>query len=445
VVLPSEREHPVVQQYAGKPAVRFVFGDLTDYPFVESCVRGVDYVLHTAAVVSPFADDHPELAHRVNVGAARNIVRAVRQQSDPDAIGVVMVGSVAETGDRNPPHHWGRVGDPVRVAQFDEYGQTKVIAERLLVDSGLSRWAWLRQTGIFYPDLLQIRDPIITHTPLGGVMEWVSVDDAARLMVNICEDGVPAQFWGGIYNVGGGEPWRLTNWQLQTALADALGVRDVRRWYERNWFATRNFHGHWYTDSDRLEQLVPFREDSFTRALNAAARSARGNVRWAGRVPPWIVKRFVIAPLTRKARGTMAFIRDNDIDKIRAYFGSKEEWERVGGWDTFVPPEPDRTPHYLEHGYDESKQPESWTAMDLRDAADFRGGQLVSAHVNRGDISTQLRWRCALHHEFPASPRLILIGGHWCPACVRDSAGYGRQARANRFLAQVQPPTDEYA
>ncbi len=26
-------------------------------------------------------------------------------------------------------------------------------------------------------------------------------------------------------------------------------------------------------------------------------------------------------------------------------------------------------------------------------------------------------------------------GTHWCPVCVRDPAGYGRQARRNRYLA----------
>src|SRR5581483_3216982 len=156
------------------PNLEVVHGDLTDYATVEACVRGADYVLHVGAVVSPYADDHPALAHKVNVGSARNIINAVRAQPDPAATAVVMVGSVAETGDRNPPVHWGRVGDPLQVSRYDEYGQTKVIAEKLLVDSGLPTWAWLRQTGILHPGMLQIRDPIMTHAPFAGVLEWIS-------------------------------------------------------------------------------------------------------------------------------------------------------------------------------------------------------------------------------------------------------------------------------
>ncbi|KAA9159314.1 NAD(P)H-binding protein [Amycolatopsis acidicola] len=438
LVLPTPGDQAAMAEFSGMDTLEVVTGDLTDYATVERCVRGSDFVVHVGAVVSPFADDHPELTHRVNVGSARNIVRAVRAQPDPAAIGVVGIGSVAETGDRNPPHHWGRVGDPLRVSRFDEYGQSKIVAEREVVDSGLPKWAWLRQTGIFHPGVLEIRDPIMTHTPLGGVMEWVSVEDAARLLVNICEPGVPGEFWGGIYNIGGGESWRITNWDLHAGFAAAVGVRDVRRWFERNWFATRNFHGQWYTDSDLLEKLVPFRQDTFEGALARAVENGPAALRLAGKVPAWVVKNLVLKRLAARPRGTMRFLRDNDEEKIAAYFGSRAEWEAIGDWPTFEVPAPDRTPRYLDHGYDETKDPADWTREDYRQAADFRGGTLLSEDVARGAIGTPLRWRCASGHEFDGSPRLVLTAGHWCPECVRDPASYPAQAERNAFLAQLE-------
>ncbi|HVV14680.1 NAD-dependent epimerase/dehydratase family protein [Amycolatopsis sp.] len=438
LVLPTPGDRAAMAEFSGMGNLEVAYGDLTDYADVQRCVRGADFVLHVGAVVSPFADDHPELTHRVNVGSARNIIRAVRAQPDPAATGVVMIGSVAETGDRNPPHHWGRVGDPLRVSRFDEYGQSKIVAERALVDSGLPKWAWLRQTGIFHPGVLEIRDPIMTHTPFAGVMEWVSVEDAARLLVNICEPGVPAEFWGGVYNIGGGESWRLTNWDLLASFAGAVGVRDVRRWYDRNWFATRNFHGQWYTDSDLLEKLVPFREDTFEAALARAVANAPVSLRQAGKVPAWVVKHLVLKPLSRRPRGTMRFIRDNDEDKIAAYFGSRAEWEAIGDWSTFEVPAPDRNPRLLDHGYDESKDPADWSEVDYRQAAAFRGGALLTEDVPPGEVATPLRWRCAFGHEFDGSPRLVLTAGHWCPDCVRDPASYRAQAGRNRFLAQLE-------
>ncbi|TXN29500.1 NAD-dependent epimerase/dehydratase family protein [Lacisediminihabitans profunda] len=436
----TPRDDAVLLEFHDMDTLTVIRGDLLDDAVVESCVSRVDLVLHVGGVVSPAADEHPDLARAVNIGSMRTIIRAVAAQPEPGRIGVVGIGSVAETGDRNPPHHWGRIGDPVRASQFDEYAQTKIIAERELVDSGLPKWAWLRQTGIFHPGVLQIRDPIMTHPPFAGVMEWVSAEDSARLLANLCEAHVPVEFWGGIYNVGGGEGWRLTNWQFQTALASAMGVRDVRRWYDRNWFALKNFHGQWYTDSDRLHELVPFRRDTFDEAMARAIAAAPRSVRSAGRVPGWIVKHLVVEPLTRRPRGTMAAVRSADEKVIDAFFGSRAAWEAIGDWATFVEPAPDRTPSFLDHGYDETKDPASWARADYLEAAAFRGGRLLTADVTPGDVATPLDWTCAFGHEFAASPRLVLTAGHWCPVCVRDPAGYARQAERNPFLAQVEGP-----
>lgn len=437
--LPGERDKEILEAFRDMENLEVIWGDLTDYATVAAAVAKVDMVLHVGGIVSPAADDRPELARKVNIGSIENIVAAVKALPDPGAVAVVGIGSIAETGNRNPPHHWGRVGDPLRVSRFDEYGQTKIVAEKVLVDSGLPKWAWLRQTGIFHPGMLEIRDPIMTHSPFGGVMEWASAEDSARLLANLASQEPPAEFWGGIYNIGGGEGWRLTNWQLQTAIGAAMGVKDIRKWYDRDWFALKNFHGQWYSDSDRLQELVPFREDSFEDAMRRAIAAAPASVRNAGKVPAFIVKNFVMKPLTLKQRGTMAAVRDDNADEIAAYFGSREAWEAIGDWSSFTVPAPSRVPSHLDHGYDEDKAPAHWTAADYTDAAVFRGGRLLTADPAPGDVATPLEWSCALGHTFDGSPRLILAAGHWCPICVRDTAGYPEQAEHNRFLAQLEP------
>ncbi len=438
LVLGTAADRRVLAEFHDMPNLVIRTGDLTRLDDVGRAVADVDTILHVGAVVSPVADRHPDLAHRVNIGSMRNIIQAVRALPDPGRVAVVGIGSVAETGDRQEPHHWGRVGDPLRVSRFDEYGQTKIIAERLLIESGLPKWVWLRQTGILHPGMLAIRDPIITHVPMAGVMEWVSAEDSARLLVGLAAPNVPDTLWREVYNVGGGAGWRLTNWELQTAIAAAVGVPDVRQWYERDWFALKNFHGHWFVDSDRLQRLVPFREDTFDAALDRAVATLPLLARHAGRVPPWVIKNLVMRPLTRRPRGTIHAIRRDRPDEIAAYFGSRAAWRGIGGWSDFVPPAPSRTPTSLDHGYDETKPRSAWSATDYAGVATHRGGDLLSTDIAVGDLDTALSWRCGLGHQFFGSPRLIMIAGHWCPQCVRDTAGYGRQAEYNRFLAQVQ-------
>ncbi len=224
---------------------------------------------------------------------------------------------------------------------------------------------------------------------------------------------------------------------IQVALAAATGQSDVRKWYERDWFALQNFHGHWYTDSDRLEQLIPFRQDTFEAALGRAVRHASVSVRGAGKVPSWIVKNLVMKPLTRMPRGTMSAVEAGRTDEINAMFGSLTEWETIGNWNTFQAPEPSRSPVLLNHGFDDTKDPTRWLDSDLHEAAKFRGGRLLSS-LAVGTTSTPLRWSCAQGHEFTGSAKLILTGGHWCPVCVRNNADYDLQAEDNLHLAQVR-------
>ncbi|MCT1478590.1 NAD(P)-dependent oxidoreductase [Microbacterium sp. p3-SID336] len=436
-VLPTRADRAALQEFHDMENLEIVEGDLTRFDDVRAAVTGSDVVLHLAAVVSPHADARPEEARRVNVGSMRNIVRAVHAQPDPARVAVVGVGSVAQSGDRPEPVHWGRVGDPLRPSLFDEYAQSKIVAERLLVDSGLPRWAWLRQTGILHSGVLAVRDPIMTHVPLSGVMEWVSAEDSARLLVAVCAAQVPEEFWGGIHNVGGGAAWRLTNWKMLQALAAGMGADDIRGWYDRNWFALQNFHGQWFTDSDRLEALVPFRRDTVPEALARVWAGAPAAARLAGTVPAWLVKHLVMRPLVRRHRGTMHAVRTGDEAALRAHFGGLDAWQRIGGWDAFTPPAPSRTPKLLDHGYDEGKPRRRIGRRDLRQAAVFRGGSLLTGDVRTGDLGTPLVWRCGFGHVFAASPRLVLLGGHWCPECVADPASYPAQAAHNRFLAQI--------
>lgn len=70
----------------------------------------------------------------------------------------------------------------------------------------------------------------------------------------------------------------------------------------------------------------------------------------------------------------------------------------------------------------------------------FRGGECLSERMEKGGWSGKLRFRCAFGHEFDASPRLVLEGGHRCPACERKSWNYHSRAKVDPFFAQVWNP-----
>ena len=166
----SEKNRLKFKDFENDPSVKLVWGDLTNYDDVLECVNGADYVLHVGGMVSPAADYFPKKTIMTNTTAMRNIVNAVKAQPDPDNVKVVYIGTVAETGDRNPPIHWGRTGDPIKISIYDHYAISKVYAEMIIAESGLKHWVSLRQSGILYPAILKNMDPIMFHVPINGVL-----------------------------------------------------------------------------------------------------------------------------------------------------------------------------------------------------------------------------------------------------------------------------------
>jgi len=435
LVLPTENDRRIMQPFVGKRSLKIVWGDLTNYDDVLACVTGADYVLHVGAVVSPLADHFPELATKVNIGSAKNIVRAIKAQPEPDRIKLVYIGTVAQTGNRPAPLHWGRTGDPIRISVYDNYALSKTIAEREIIESGLRYWVSLRQTGIAHPGLLLIQDPIMFHTPLNGQLEWVTVRDAGRLLANVCGEDVPNEFWRRIYNIGGGEKCRVSNFEFLQKTFSIVGIKDIRRVFEPNWFATRNFHGQWYEDSDILERYLHFRSEGIDDFITDLKRRVAWYFRLGGLVPG-LVKR-QLRTIARSKGGTLNWLETGNSNKIAAYFGAKEQWQQIPGWDSFPVETLSHTPQRLNHGYDEQKSKGRLDLTDMQGAAEFRGGKCLAEYMRRGDLYAPLKWRCAFGHEFKASPTLVLLAGHWCPDCLPMPWREDEIARRNPFFAQV--------
>jgi len=440
LVLPSEKDKELVRNWEKEPAVKVVYGDLTKYEDVLGCINCADYVLHVGGMVSPMADYHPELTRTVNIGAAENIVKAIKAQPDPDAIKLLYIGTVAQTGDRNQPIHWGRAGDPIKISVYDNYALTKTIAERIIIESGLKYWVSLRQTGVLYVDLLKNLDPIMFHEPINGVFEWVTAKDSGVMLANACEQDVPEEFWCRVYNIGGGEKFRSMNWEFMKMTSALVGVDDFRKVWESNWFAIRNFHGQWYTDSDELEKHLHFRSGSLEEFVQQMKENAPSSSKIAKYLPSWFLKNFVFKPVANKPFGTLNWFKNNKQNRITAFFGSIEQWKAIPGWNNFKLEQASRIQTKLNHGYDESKLTSELDIEDMQGAAKFRGGKCLSEAMVEGDMRTKLKWECAFRHQFDASPALVLMAGHWCPECLPTPWNYDEEAKRNPFFAQVWYP-----
>ncbi|MBO7408934.1 MAG: NAD(P)-dependent oxidoreductase [Paludibacteraceae bacterium] len=453
---------------ASYKALEVVWGDLTRYEDVLKGVTGSDIVLHVGGMVSPQADYRPEATRKTNIAAAEYVRDAVLAQPEDKQPRVVYVGSVAQMGDRREPLHWGRAGDPICVSAYDHYGITKAWAERVITGSTIKKWVSLRQSGILYPAILKNYDPIMFHVPIRGVLEWATVEDSGRLLERVCRDEVPEEFWKRYYNIGSGKEYRISNYEFECLLLDAIGCPKPEQIFEAKWFTTRNFHGMWYLDGDELEKYLHFRANvpikEYFRQL-AKADSVPAGIKFAGKTKvaklvPHIVKIAMYAMAMSKEHGTQWWIKQVESGKLKvereraakrvaAYYGSLEAYKQIPDWKHMDLSHNSETPVLLNHGYDESKPMEEFTLADMKKAAEFRGGKCLSKKMTKGDWDTPLEWECAEGHKFSASPRLILLGGHWCPECFpwpyksqKDARPWqwDREAKRNPFFAQLWKP-----
>ncbi len=449
---PSDKNKHLLLPYMGRKNVDIIWGDFLDYETILKGVTGADYVLHIGGMVSPAADYKPYSTRKVNVGAAENICKAVLAQPNADDIKVCYIGSVAETGDRNMPIHWGRCGDPIKVSVYDHYAVSKVMAERVFVESGIKHWVVMRQSGILYPEILHNMEPIMYHVPLNGMLEWCTVEDAGRLMANFVTGYLPDDFWCRFYNIGSGKDYRLTNYEFEEYLLGCIGLGSPKTLFDPNWFTTKNFHGQYYADGDILENYLHFRANIPVKEyFDYLAKQCEKFYTIPKYIPAKKLLGACAKPFMKKIAetkkwGTLDWIKTQDPVRLSAYYGSYEEYLEIPSkWEDFKLESPDKDitaadKYKLDHGYDESKPKSELDIEDMKQAAVFRGGECLSEKMVKGDLSTKLRWKCGCcGAEFEASPNLILLGGHWCPECYlpEKAWNYDEIAKTNPFFAQV--------
>ncbi len=433
--------------------IEIVRGSVADLNACRQLVKGVDYVVHMAAVIPPASDASAKRSFECNAMGTVTLVEAVKElERQPKFI---HISTVALYGNRNELHPWGRVGDPLLVSPFDAYAMHKLYGEHCVLEAELSCWVVLRQTAMLHPNMMNdnISDGLMFHTALNAPLEWVSSRDSGYLIKRILERDVRGEvdgFWKKIYNIGAGVRGRETGYDTFNDGFAMIGGT-TEKFFKPDWFSPRNFHGLWFADGDELEKLFSYQRDGVHEYWKEIAKQhkifALGKA-----VPAKLIDLFLFRRLRNHPNSPRRWIKNGDTARIQAYFGGEEgvkalpkTWKDIklmakgdfGDYDKM------RTVDYarengllLKHGYDESKPQEEWSEKELNDAAAFRGGQYLEGFT--GDAYEKLQWRCGRGHEFTATAYTVLRGGHWCPVCCQPSPWeFDSLAKEIPFFAQV--------
>ena len=441
-----------------KSKLETVIGDVSKFECVKNFISGCDYVLNLAAVIPPHSDKNPINAKNCNLLGVQNIVKAIEETFPQPKL--IHISSVAVYGNRNYKHPWGRVGDPLLPSVYDVYASFKLHGERHVLDSNIKYWSILRQTAMLHENMLSdnMRDGLMFHTCFNSPLEWITARDSGKLISSILQKDISNQiplFWKKVYNIGGGAENRCTGFDTFDDGFRIIGG-SAKTFLNPNWHALRNFHGMWFFDGNVLENIFHYQKETVKDYWQEILR-LHPYFKIAKILPCSLIKNIAIKRLIRDKNSPYRWIKDNDIGKIKAYFGSYDNIETLSSdWNQFPLLKNGNLPcgsidykklrdinsvqnhELLSHGYDETKSDSELCLSDMQQVAKFRGGKCLSPFMVKGDLYTKLLWQCHDGHKFYASPYTILKAGHWCIECTKLNVwDYDKLAKKVPFYAQV--------
>ena len=193
----------------------FIEGDIRDKNVMKLACRGIDYVLHQAALASvPWSMEEPLLAHDHNVTGTLSVLLAAR---DAGAKKVVLASTSAAYGDAEVlPSQEGMAPQPL-----SPYAVTKVISETYMsmfnrvfgLPTVSLRYfnvfgkrqdptsAYAAAIPIFVKNVLADTDPVIFGDG-EQTRDFVFIEDVVEANLKACQAPVEAD--GGVFNIGTG-------------------------------------------------------------------------------------------------------------------------------------------------------------------------------------------------------------------------------------------------
>lgn len=186
------------------PGVEWAVGDLADDASLRAAMRGVDTVVHAAAIV-PATGRARGPMHEVNVAGTAALARAARCAN---VHRFIHVSSAGVYGDGDGPTAHRETDTPMPATAYE---RSKLAAEVALtgeLSGGPTRWIMLRPQGLYAADrpatvaqFLEIsRRRVWLHGPARTVVHPTHIDD---LVAAVCCVLARTNLHGEVINIGG--------------------------------------------------------------------------------------------------------------------------------------------------------------------------------------------------------------------------------------------------
>ncbi len=440
-----------------KHKINVVYGSIADINACRELVKDVSYVIHLAAVIPPKADKNPQLAISCNENGTKNLIKVIEEQSTQPKF--IHTSTVALYGNRNHLCMWARVGDPLLVSPLDVYSVTKLRAEFAVMESNIKNWAVIRQSAMLHTNMLKdnMNDGLMFHTCFNAPLEWITAHDSGLLIANIIKEDskqdLGLKFWKHCFNIGANHTNQITGYDTLNAGFKLIGGT-TKHFFKPNYNAIRNFHGVWFYDSNKLNDLFNY----VTQDINDYWKNISKKF-WYYKlgkvVPKKVISSLVIKKLLKDENSPQYWYENNDVAKLIAFFGGKEEYENLPkSWQEVNLLSENKLPNgetlnfdylknrenakLIDYGYDFNKLDSEITLQDLTNVASMHAGKLLTKTFKTGDIYAKLKWLDQDGKEFEATAYSVLRAGHWHNPCYDSFVwDFDRLSKKDKIYAQI--------
>ncbi|TXD47208.1 NAD-dependent epimerase/dehydratase family protein [Polaribacter sp. IC073] len=283
--------------------IDLIYGDISKNIDLEQ-IKGIDVVIHLAAIIPPLADELQELAYNVNVLGTQNLIRQLELHS-PNAF-LMYSSSISVYGDRIKKPYI-KVTDKLQPSDGDAYGETKITAEKCVSESNLD-WSIFRLAAIMGNHKMS---KLMFHQPLNTALEIATPKDTARAFVNGIEK--QKQLSKQVFNLGGGESCRISYQHFLERSFAIFGLGKLN--FPKHSFADKNFHCGYYADGDNLENIVHFRQDNLEDYFKMEAKKVTFIKKFAASVLKKPIKWFLL----KKSEPYEAY-KNKNVKQMKHYF-----------------------------------------------------------------------------------------------------------------------------
>ena len=230
--------------------IETIKGDLTDYNSLKQAIGGIDGVFHLSALLPPASEVNRDKTMALNVGGTENLIKAL---TDFDLkIPIIFPSTVAvygKTCDEISP-----ISEEHPTIATDIYSESKITAENLIKESELP-YVILRITAIAIPTPVEF--PEVLPFKADQRVEFVYNEDVAKVFLAALENE-RALFQ--IFNVAGGETWRMIGKDYVKKLSEAMGINF------RGNYSSECSYLDWY-DTNKIRNILKFKPTLFEEFL----------------------------------------------------------------------------------------------------------------------------------------------------------------------------------